>query len=124
MAFRLKRLTSFAPVAPVVRPRMRSSVMPRSGGSVDCQRPRMTNVMEAAVRSSLLRGPALLTSRSSCQLCAKHQGDRRSRQNPKRLGYGKIVSRVPTVLRLLGFRVVIYPNDHRPGPCSRYRFRL
>jgi hypothetical protein len=22
---------------------------------------------------------------------------------------------VPTVLRLLGFRVVIYPNDHRPA---------
>src|ERR1700730_8992001 len=30
---------------------------------------------------------------------------------PKRLGY---VSSMPTVLRIDGLRVVIYPNDHRP----------
>jgi len=31
---------------------------------------------------------------------------------PKRLGYN---DRVPTILRLPGLRVVIYPNDHRPA---------
>jgi hypothetical protein len=85
VAFRLKRLTSFAPVRPVFfGPRLRSSALRCSGGSVDCQRPGVTNVMEARYSVFALSVDGHRLSAISYQLKWKAE------INPKRSGYVKI----------------------------------